>query len=249
RVQLLTLLGQCDFEAKRLAPSSANFEQALRLSETTAGALALRPDILCRAASVAAWQADASRAIRLAEAAVEEATRLGQVEMQARAWLQLATTLNQMDQQYRAEPTVDRAVELAHRTGLVEYEARAWRLMSDVQNFRRHYAAALISARRSIAMWVRCGKVTMLIWARLMELAILIESDQVEAAQAAAAALATHAGIQPAHVDSLQLLDALLDWKLGRTEASFATLHELADRAASDINMNQMAAHAELAFM
>lgn len=249
RVQLLALRGWCDLEADRLTPSRTDLEEALRLSEAVPGARSMRPDILCRAASVAARQGDGPRAIRMAEAAVEEATRMGQLGTQARAWLQLASMLNQMDQQYRAEPAVERAVELARQSGVAEYEARAWRLQANVQNYRRHHTAALKSVRRSIAMWVRCGNVAMLLWARLMELVVLVESDQLEGAQAAAATLATHEGLQPAHIDTLQFLNALIEWKLGRTEASIAALNALTARVQPETNITLMLAHSELAFM
>lgn len=248
RVQLLILWGQCDFAADKLPQARAHYEEALTLTRTVPGTQALRPEIMSYASNVAARQADPTAALRLAEAAVAEAEKLGQLNVLARSCLHLAIILDLMGLFLRAEPVVQHAVELARRTGVIDHEARALRLLANVQNNRGHYKDTLDSARRSIALWIRCGNVASRLWARLMELLILIQLHRLDEALQAAEDLRAQAGMQRAHLSMLQMLAAMLDWRLGRIEPSITALQNLAEASDGGTNWTHTA-NAELVFM
>lgn len=248
-IQLRDLLAQCHYESDRLSEARAEFGRALADSLRLHEAAHLRPEILCRAANVASRMGNATAAIELSEQAVAEANHLGSVEGRARAWLNLASVMIQMDQLFRAEFASERAIELAHRSGDTEYQARSWRLQANIQNYRRHHSDALISIRRSIALWVRCGVVSMEVWARLMELVILVESDRIELALQQCSALSGHKGMQAPHQSMFLLVQALIAWKSGQESTCIESLEAVGQVVTGGHRtMSHMIAHGELVF-
>ena len=249
RIELLDLRGDGLHQHNRLEEAMASFQQALALTRQEPRAHAMRPDILGRAARVAARQLHASAAIGLAELAVQEAGRLKQPDVQMRAALWLCGVLSQLDQRQRAQAAVTQAIELGQRSGRAEYEARAWRYLSVQQNTERHNMAALQSVQRSIALCLRCGNEYELFWARMMEMLICTEAGWFEAAERCRAELAGRADLPGTQRDFLTLVGAALDWRLGRDEVAIETMRALTQGREGPMDNSTMNAHAELVLM
>lgn len=249
RIELLDLRGDGLHQHNRLEEAMASFQQALALSRQEPRAHAMRPDILGRAARVAARQLQASAAIGLAELAVEEARRLKQPDMQMRAALWLCGVLSQLDQRQRAQAAVTQAIELGQRSGRAEYEARAWRYLSVQQNTERRNGAARQSIQRSIALCLRCGNAYELFWSRMTELLICTEAGWFEAAQRCRSELAGRPDLPGTQRDFLALVGAALDWRLGRDEVAIEAMRALTQAREGPMDNSTMNAHAELVLM
>lgn len=249
RVEMLALRGECEFLSDRLAEALAFYEQALKLSARTPEADALRPELLGRAARVACRMMDSAAGIRLAEAAVEEATRLHQPDMEIRALLALTGVLSQMDQRHRSASVIARAIELGRRSSILEYEARAWRHQAHLHNANFNNKEALQAIRRSVALWLRCGDRAELAWARLMEVVILMEYGSLEEAERLCADLSSQPDLQAPHRTNLQLFGAVIKWRQGADLDSMRQLQALAESLPQASNMATMLAQSDLVMM
>ncbi|URI08619.1 winged helix-turn-helix domain-containing protein [Aquincola tertiaricarbonis] len=249
RVSMLALRGQCDFDADRLPQARQHLEQAVALSQRLPEAHALRPELLSRTARVAGRQVDAEAALRLAQAAVDEAGRLGQLNMQARAWLVYTALLRAMDQPYRAEEAMPRAIELAERSGVAEYQARAFRSQAALLDYQRRHTAALESVRRSLALWLRSPDRAGQQWTQLFEAWILVEAGRLDEAARALALVGRQPDLLLAHRGFLQFALAVLEWRQGHSVQALERLRAFALRARAAKSLFSVVAHAELAFM
>lgn len=249
QVSMLALRGQCDFDADRLAAARQHLEAALALSARVPEAVALRPELLGRTARVAGRQTDTVAALQLAEAAVEEATQLGQLHMQARAWLVLTALLRAVDQPQRAGQALAQAIELAERSGVAEYQARAFRSQAALLDYQRRHRAALDAVRRSLALWLRSPHRSGQQWTQLFELWILVQAGELDEARRVAAAVGSQPDLLIAHRGFLQYLLALVDWRQGHSLPALERLRAVAQRASAARSLFGVVAHAELALM
>lgn len=248
QVELLDLRGDCLHQCDRLHEAMDSFRQALQKSALQPLAHPLRPDILGRAARVALRLLNPREALSLAEAAVEEADRVGGLCLQARASLSLCTVLLSLDQLIRARGVLDKTLDLAQRSGVLDYEARAVRYLSTMQNHLRQNRAAYESSKRAVVLSLRAGNESNLVWARLHELASCIWSGRLEEADKAAASFSDRTALPATQRDYLELLQGVLDWRAGRDQMALDRLRALT-RAQPTMNDCRTVAHGEMVFM
>lgn len=249
RIELLDMRGECLHQLNRLNEAMESFQQALGLSRQEPQSYPMRPDILGRAARLAARQLNASVAIGLAELATEEAGRQRQPAMQLRAALWLCSVLLQLDQWHRAQSAVIKAIELGQRSGIAEYEARAWRYLSVLQNTSRQNHAAHESIKRSIALCLRCGNEYELVWGRAMELIVCLEAGWFEDAKRIRSQIAARPDMPQTQRAFVELADAALDWRMGNDNVALERMRSLTRNWQGPVDNTTMNANAELVMM
>lgn len=249
RVELLDRRGQCLHQCHRLDEAMDSFQQALTLSSDWPEAHPLRPDILGRAANTAIRQLMPSVAIGLAELAVEEAERLGRVDLQTRAALGLCGVLSLLDLRHRSATAVAKAIELGQRSGELEHEARAWRHQAALHNSLHRDDEAYACIKRSVALWLRCGVAHELFWVQVLELIICLEAGRFDEAEQLAAALAAQPELPATQRDTLAFLVAALDWRIGRDAIAIEQMRALVSEPISAVDVTRMVAHSELTMM